>query len=615
MIFEKLEIDLKKPRVSTIYAKQGESLSRGVDIRLSKDGEPFEEEEATIFAVQYKKSDGKRGFYTHLEDGSLAVTKATNTDTNGTTLIVRFAEQNLSTAGKTSCSVIMMNEDGYALATFSFIIIVEESEGYGAKSEDYFNFPTLRNLANMVGNLNDLQTANKDSLVNALNELLRLCDEHSIDKEYIDVLRQLFEDGKAGFPYAEEDLEGYGIFNYGMALIQRTEAEKKNYGSVTMPSTGKVVELIRELGSGWVDVTEDYLKQQGVSEEKFLLNLGEGKWRTLSDGLLSRVETVVLEGVKTSVFTAADDNGYFFHRIYAGGELVYEFDSEFGSIKAFGEELWRGEGGRTYVGAEEPVGAPDGSLWVVHSTESNPKGISLYYEGENEEALKNAPNGSVWLAPKSSNKPATPEGGITEETDPTVPAWAKQPQKPTYTAAEVGAATLKDIENALSDLPTGGSDKWEFIGEFNVGDEDVAEWWITEDSEGKPIELSKIYCVIQFQPAADATGDVTVYFGNGANKFPLATNSEFFAPKIYKSPRKENFFAEWFPLPENAYGTVGNFVRSFRQSALVTMQWACGQSDDRGINKQCLGGIVIAKNSRDVVIGANSTIKMWGVRM
>lgn len=30
-------------------------------------------------------------------------------------------------------------------------------------------------------------------------------------------------------------------------------------------------------------------------------------------------------------------------------------------------------------------------------------------------------------------------GGITEETDPTVPAWAKQPNKPTYTAGEVGA--------------------------------------------------------------------------------------------------------------------------------------------------------------------------------
>ena len=30
-------------------------------------------------------------------------------------------------------------------------------------------------------------------------------------------------------------------------------------------------------------------------------------------------------------------------------------------------------------------------------------------------------------------------GGIAQETDPTVPSWAKQPSKPTYTAAEVGA--------------------------------------------------------------------------------------------------------------------------------------------------------------------------------
>lgn len=30
-------------------------------------------------------------------------------------------------------------------------------------------------------------------------------------------------------------------------------------------------------------------------------------------------------------------------------------------------------------------------------------------------------------------------GGIAEETDPTVPDWAKQPSKPTYTASEVGA--------------------------------------------------------------------------------------------------------------------------------------------------------------------------------
>lgn len=36
-------------------------------------------------------------------------------------------------------------------------------------------------------------------------------------------------------------------------------------------------------------------------------------------------------------------------------------------------------------------------------------------------------------------------GGIAEETDPTVPDWAKQPEKPTYTAQEVGAAKAEKV--------------------------------------------------------------------------------------------------------------------------------------------------------------------------
>ena len=45
-------------------------------------------------------------------------------------------------------------------------------------------------------------------------------------------------------------------------------------------------------------------------------------------------------------------------------------------------------------------------------------------------------------------------GGITEETDPTVPSWAKQPEKPTYTAAEVGADSDGSAASALSDAKT-----------------------------------------------------------------------------------------------------------------------------------------------------------------
>lgn len=36
-------------------------------------------------------------------------------------------------------------------------------------------------------------------------------------------------------------------------------------------------------------------------------------------------------------------------------------------------------------------------------------------------------------------------GGITEEADPTVPAWAKSPEKPSYTAEEVGALPASTV--------------------------------------------------------------------------------------------------------------------------------------------------------------------------
>jgi len=45
------------------------------------------------------------------------------------------------------------------------------------------------------------------------------------------------------------------------------------------------------------------------------------------------------------------------------------------------------------------------------------------------------------------------EGYISAETDPTVPAWAKQPNKPSYTASEVGALpNTTTIPTKTSDL-------------------------------------------------------------------------------------------------------------------------------------------------------------------
>lgn len=97
------------------------------------------------------------------------------------------------------------------------------------------------------------------------------------------------------------------------------------------------------------------------------------------------------------------------------------------------------------------------------------------------------------------------------ETDPTVPAWAKTPTKPTYTAAEVGALSLDDANNNFakkSDISTvykwkGSKDTYDrlptegnSVGDiWNVKDTNMNYGWTedgTWDPLGSPVEISQI---------------------------------------------------------------------------------------------------------------------------
>lgn len=55
-------------------------------------------------------------------------------------------------------------------------------------------------------------------------------------------------------------------------------------------------------------------------------------------------------------------------------------------------------------------------------------------------------------------------GAIAYETDPTVPEWAKQPQKPTYTADEVGAVSQADLQEATNEALAQAKASGEFDG-------------------------------------------------------------------------------------------------------------------------------------------------------
>lgn len=139
-----------------------------------------------------------------------------------------------------------------------------------------------------------------------------------------------------------------------------------------------------------------------------------------------------------------------------------------------------------------------------------------------------------------------------EETDPTVPEWAKAKTKPTYSAAEVGSISQSDLQAATDaalaqakasgefdgprgpagapgkdgagmditgasvgqiakiaavdesgkptkwgpvDIPSGGSETWELIRDFTLTD-DVVQVTINLDENGKPFRLKKAYVFI-----------------------------------------------------------------------------------------------------------------------
>ena len=57
------------------------------------------------------------------------------------------------------------------------------------------------------------------------------------------------------------------------------------------------------------------------------------------------------------------------------------------------------------------------------------------------------------------------ETAVTQESDPTVPAWAKQPNKPTYTASEVGALSQGELQNGIDEALRQAKESGEFDGE------------------------------------------------------------------------------------------------------------------------------------------------------
>ena len=173
-----INIDLQRPSIIVIHAKQFDALSRYAEIHLFSCGEPWSIEPSKYaYAVQYRKPDGTKGLYDKLPDGKTDAVSASLGASGETVLLVRFAPQMFTVAGNVKCSVAIMHTgDGTKLQTFSFNVFVCASEVSGDESKDYYKMITLEGLQNQIGDLYGLATDEKSDLVAAINEVAGKAD-------------------------------------------------------------------------------------------------------------------------------------------------------------------------------------------------------------------------------------------------------------------------------------------------------------------------------------------------------------------------------------------------------------------------------------------------------
>lgn len=168
-ILSSINIDLQRPRAPIIvHAKQGDKLTRGVVVKLYNNGTAWTiPTDVTDVFVAFCKPDGKGGTYNKLPDNTTPACTKT-----GNTITAKFAPQVLTCAGLVRVDLKMVNAAEDVLKTFGFYVQVEEDAESGIKSEDYWKNATLAGLQAKIGDLENLQTSEKGSVVDAINEVI-----------------------------------------------------------------------------------------------------------------------------------------------------------------------------------------------------------------------------------------------------------------------------------------------------------------------------------------------------------------------------------------------------------------------------------------------------------
>lgn len=185
IVTHKIKIELLRLGISpTVSVMQADENSRVLEITLNANGSAWEIPDGVSFSIAYKKPDGTKGLYDTLPNGSNAFTVA------GNTVSVVIAPQMLTVPGTVTASVVISDGE-HRVNTFPIIVNVIQNPAVGAvESEDYY-------YSSVIGNLEDLKTENKSSLVAAINEIFSTGGSGSDSGQNVELDTTLTQSGKA----------------------------------------------------------------------------------------------------------------------------------------------------------------------------------------------------------------------------------------------------------------------------------------------------------------------------------------------------------------------------------------------------------------------------------
>ena len=152
-------------RQIVVNVKQRDKYARKIQVILYASGAPWPIPAGVAAAIRYSKPDGTKGLYDQLPDGTQAWSVSENVIT------ITLAPQVLTAAGTVRLDVLL-TLGAAELATFDMLVNVlpaPVSDG-DLESQDYYNYSTLAEINNAIGDLAALKTMAKGSLVEAINE-------------------------------------------------------------------------------------------------------------------------------------------------------------------------------------------------------------------------------------------------------------------------------------------------------------------------------------------------------------------------------------------------------------------------------------------------------------